>query len=395
MEPSLSAPCLPPPSGKKLCDHLLCRTGEHESLLLDNSPTQTFLKACQLCDSFTALPPAIPVPESEKETTVLHLQVTDTRVRAQLGTEGSPFLQSFRIPTRSLCSLLQKRKQITPQSGTHWILWKLNSQARKEETLPSFTTCPCCVCTPCWNIAPLSVFTTWLCCKLHKVIKKVVFRNRIMSFKHRMVTQIAKIGLSLSQSPWLSIFFLKAFVGSDTMELRMEIATIVVTAVQVLPNPVHKEICCLSGGWASFTLLKAKVSKQGPLGEESPHPENCHDILYAQLCQEKRKIGFKLTKENTKEIWSAPHNMVEQPLNCGFAFGECAQIQNSGTCWNSQYILMKFELMKNELGKIMQIFPGIFCSVSGKGTSFPPSVCCTYIRHPPLIKDPRVGKDYT
>lgn len=176
-----------------------------------------------------------------------------------------------------------------------------------------------------------------------------------MSFKHRMVTQIAKIGLSLSQSPWLSFFFLKAFVGSDTMELRMEIATIVVTAVQVLPNPVHKEICCLSGGWASFTLLKAKVSKQGPLGEESPHPENCHDILYAQLCQEKRKIGFKLTREektgeNTKEFWSAPQNMAEQPLNCGFAFGECAQIQNSGTCWNSQYIIMKFELLKTGEG---------------------------------------------
>lgn len=64
-----------------------------------------------------------------------------------------------------------------------------------------------------------------------------------MTFKHRMVTQIVKIGLSLFQSPRLSVFFLKGFVGSDAVELSMETATIVVTAVQVLPNPVHMEIC--------------------------------------------------------------------------------------------------------------------------------------------------------
>lgn len=61
-----------------------------------------------------------------------------------------------------------------------------------------------------------------------------------MTVKHRTVTQIVKVGFSLFQSPQLSIFFLKGFVGSD---LRMEIGTIVVTAVQVLPNPVHTEIC--------------------------------------------------------------------------------------------------------------------------------------------------------
>lgn len=156
-----------------------------------------------------------------------------------------------------------------------------------------------------------------------------------MTFKHRMVTQIVKIGLSLFQSPRLSVFFLKGFVGSDAVELSMETATIVVTAVQVLPNPVHMEICWLSGAWASFTLLKAKLSKQGPLGEESPHHEHCHDILPARFCQKKGGWGFKLTREgkigeNTEDCQSAPQKMVEQPLNCGFAFGMCSNTAH----WN-------------------------------------------------------------
>lgn len=39
----------------------------------------------------------------------------------------------------------------------------------------------------------------------------------------------------------------------------------------------------------------------------------------------------------------------------------------------------------------MQIFPWSFCSISGKGTSFPPSMSCTNIPHPLLKKIPEWG----
>lgn len=45
-------------------------------IVLNNSLIKTFLNSCQLCDSFTVLPPAIPVPVREKEATLLDLQVT-------------------------------------------------------------------------------------------------------------------------------------------------------------------------------------------------------------------------------------------------------------------------------------------------------------------------------
>jgi len=50
-------------------------------------------------------------------------------------------------------------------------------------------------------------------------------------FKHGIVTQTVKIELALFKSFWLSIFFLKDFLGNYTVELRVEIPTIVVTAV--------------------------------------------------------------------------------------------------------------------------------------------------------------------
>jgi len=52
---------------------------------MNNSLIKTFLNCCQLCDSFTAMPPAIPVPVKEKEPTVLDAQVTYTRVSTSTG----------------------------------------------------------------------------------------------------------------------------------------------------------------------------------------------------------------------------------------------------------------------------------------------------------------------
>lgn len=105
----------------------------------------------------------------------------------------------------------------------------------------------------------------------------------------------------------------------------MEIPTIAVTAVQVHLNPVHTENCWLSYWWPSFTRFKAKLSKQWPLGEESPSHEHCHDALYVWFCKRIGGLGFKKTRreeisENTKDFWSAPKKIVEQPLTPGFAF---------------------------------------------------------------------------
>lgn len=50
------------------------------TLLMNNSLIKTFLNCCQLCDSFTFMPPAIPVPVREEETTVLGLWVNYKRI---------------------------------------------------------------------------------------------------------------------------------------------------------------------------------------------------------------------------------------------------------------------------------------------------------------------------
>lgn len=47
---------------------------------MNNSLIKTFLNCCQLCDSFTFMPPAIPVPVREEETTVLGLWVNYKRI---------------------------------------------------------------------------------------------------------------------------------------------------------------------------------------------------------------------------------------------------------------------------------------------------------------------------
>ena len=57
---------------------------------MNNSLIKTFLNCCQLCDSFTVMPPAIPVPVREKETTVLDLQVTYTGVSTSAGKVRQP-----------------------------------------------------------------------------------------------------------------------------------------------------------------------------------------------------------------------------------------------------------------------------------------------------------------
>ena len=57
---------------------------------MNNSLIKTVLDCCQLCDSFTIMPPAIPVPVREKETTMLDLQVTYTRVSTSAGKVRQP-----------------------------------------------------------------------------------------------------------------------------------------------------------------------------------------------------------------------------------------------------------------------------------------------------------------
>lgn len=166
-----------------------------------------------------------------------------------------------------------------------------------------------------------------------------------MTFKRRTATQIAKIGLSLFQNPLLSIFFLRGSAGSD-VELRMEIATIVVTAVQVLPNPVHKETCWNSGGWASFTLLKAKLEYTGTSWWSHLDVRTAMEFLCVILPEKKGGLGFKRSREgkigeNTKDFWSAPQQVDEQPLNCGFAF----RMSSNTAHWNMlEFIIHPYEI---------------------------------------------------
>lgn len=87
-------PLSPSTQWKKCCDHLW-KTDEHESLLTNNSLIKTLLNCCQLCDSFTYMPPAIPVPVREEETTVLGLWVKYRWISALSGKLRKPIPQNL------------------------------------------------------------------------------------------------------------------------------------------------------------------------------------------------------------------------------------------------------------------------------------------------------------
>lgn len=78
---------------------------------------------------------------------------------------------------------------------------------------------------------------------------------------------------------------------------------------------------------------------------ESRCCENCHGNLCAIL-PGKKGLGFKLSRkrkigENTKDFWSAPEKVVEEPLNCGFAFRMCLNRAH----WNMlQFIIHPYEI---------------------------------------------------
>lgn len=119
------------------------------TVLTNNSLIKTFLNCYQLCDSFTYMPPAIPVPVRKEETTVLGLW----------------------MKCRWITALSVRLRKSIPSSLVQTSFYK--GEAHKKilwwRTYSSFSACLICICIPVWNIVLNNAFKFSLCNKSHKM----------------------------------------------------------------------------------------------------------------------------------------------------------------------------------------------------------------------------------